>query len=60
MIQTSVECNCWRIEAAEFVVVRDGLKPLSVRNLFDALGIVITQILNSVEGSMINSFTNHF
>ena len=43
MIQAPIASNGWRLEEAEFVVVRDGLKPLVGRDLFDALGISITQ-----------------
>ena len=57
MIQTPIASNGWRIEDAEFVVVRDGLKPLLGRDLFDALGISVTQTPNSIEGSMVNAIT---
>ena len=42
MIQAPIASKGWRIEDAEFVVVRDGLKPLIGRDLFDALGISVT------------------
>ena len=57
MIQTPVESNDWRIDDAEFALVRDSLKPLIGRDLFDALGISVTQTLNSIEGNMINNIT---
>ena len=57
MIQAPIASNGWRIEDAEFVVVRDGLKPLIGRDLFDALGISVTQTPNSNEGSMVNAIT---
>ena len=57
MMQTPLERNSWRIEEAEFVVVRDGLKPLIGRDLFEALGISITQTLCSDEGRMVNTIT---
>ena len=44
MIQAPIASNGWRLEEAEFVVVRDGLKPLVGRDLFDTLGISVTQI----------------
>ena len=44
MIQAPIASNGWRLEEAEFVVVRDVLKPLVGRDLFDALGISVTQI----------------
>ena len=46
MIQAPIASNGWRLEEAEFVVVRDGLKPLVGRDLFDALGISVTQTQN--------------
>ena len=57
MIQAPIASKGWRIEDAEFVVVRDGLKPLIGRDLFDALGISVTQTPNSNEGSMVNAIT---
>ena len=58
MMQAPIESNGWRIEFAEFVVVKDGLKPLIGRDLFEVLGIAITQTLCSDEGSMVNTITN--
>ena len=58
MIQAPIASNGWRLEEAEFVVVRDGLKPLVGRNLFDALGISGTQT-PKYEGSMVNTITSH-
>ena len=57
MIQAPIASNGWRLEEAEFVVVRDGLKPLVRRDLFDALGISVTQIPKQ-EGSMVNTITS--
>ena len=57
MIQAPIASNGWRIEDAEFVVVRDGLKPLIGRDLFDAPGMSVTQTPNSNEGSMVNTIT---
>ena len=57
MMQTPEENNGWRIEDAEFVVFRDGLKPLIGRDLFEVLKISITQTLCSDEGSMVNTMT---
>ena len=56
-MQTPKEINGWRIEDAENVADKDGLKPLNCRDLFDALGLSITQTLNSITGNMINSIT---
>ena len=57
-IQASIASNVWRIKDAEFVVVRDGLKPLIGRDLFDALGILVTQTPNSNESCMVNTITS--
>ena len=57
MMQTSVESNDCGIEDAEFIVVKDGLKPIIGRDFFEALGISITQTLNSDEGSIIKNIT---
>ena len=57
MIQAPMESNGWRIEDAEFVVVKDGLKPLIGRDLFEVLGISITQTLCSNAGRMVNTIT---
>ena len=57
MMQAPIESNGWRIEDVEFVVVKDGLKPLVGSYLFEDLGISITQILYSNEGSMVNTIT---
>ena len=57
MTQTLVHSNGWRIEDDEFVEVKDGLRPLIGRDLFEALGIIITQTLCSDEGSMVNTIT---
>ena len=56
-MQAPIESNGWRIKDAAFVVVKDGLKPLIGRDLFEDLGILITQTLCSDEGSMINTIT---
>ena len=57
MMQTPVESNDCRIEDAELIVVEDGLKPINGRDFFEALGISITQTLNSDEGSIIKNVT---
>ena len=57
MIQAPIASNGWQIEDAEFVVVKDGLKPLLGRDLFEALGISVTQTPYSYEGSMVNNVT---
>ena len=55
LMQAPIESNGWRIEDAVFVVVKDGLKPLIRRDLFEALGISIIRTLSSNEGSMVNT-----
>ena len=57
MIQAPIQSCGWLIEDAEFVVVKDGLKPLIGRDLFEALGFSITQTVCSNEGSMVNTIT---
>ena len=57
MMQAPIEGNGWRIEDAEFVVVKDGLKPLIGRDLFEILVIAITQTLYSDGSSIVNSVT---
>ena len=57
MIQAPIASNRRRLEEAEFVVVRDGLKPLVGRDLFDALGNSVTPIPKN-EGSMVNTITS--
>ena len=57
MIQAPIASNGWRLKEVEFVVVRDGLKPLVGRDLFDAFGISVTQIPKH-EGSMVNTITS--
>ena len=60
MMQTLAESNGWRIEDAEFVVDKDELKPHISRDLFEVLGISITQTQFSDEGSMVNTInTQH-
>ena len=46
MVQAPIESNGWWIKDAEFVVVKDGLKPLIGRDLFETLGISINQTLS--------------
>ena len=57
MIQALIASIGWRLEEAEFVVVRDGLKQIVGRDLFDALGISVTQT-PKYEGSMVNTITS--
>ena len=55
MMQTPVVGNGWRIKDNEILVVRDGLKQIIGPNLLDEFGISVTQILNPIEGYMINN-----
>ena len=55
MIQAPIASNGWRID--ELVVVKDGLKPLLGRDLFEALAISVTQTPYSYEDSMVNNVT---
>ena len=57
MIQAPIASNGWRIEDAEFVVLKDGLKPLPGRDLFEALGISVTQTPYSYERSTVINVT---
>ena len=57
MMLKPVESNGRRNKDPEFVVFRIGLNLLIGRVLFNALGISVTQTLNSVEGNMINHIT---
>ena len=59
MMQAPIESNGWRIEDAKFVVAKDGLKPLIGRDLFEILGISITQMLCSNESVIVNTITTH-
>ena len=38
-----VRCNDWRIQKAKITVVADGFRPILGRDLFDKLGITISQ-----------------
>ena len=42
-IKTSVRCNDWEIPKATITVVADGFRPILGRDLFDKLGITISQ-----------------
>ena len=55
LMQTPVASIGGRIEDAEFVVIRDGLKPLIGRDLFGALGISVTHTLNPISGNMVKN-----
>ena len=42
-LKTPVRCNDWKIQKAKFTVVADGFRPILGRDLFDQLGIIISQ-----------------
>ena len=42
-LKTLVKCNDWSIQKAKKTVVADGLRPILGRDLFDQLGITISQ-----------------
>ena len=42
-LKTPVRCNDWRIHKAKITVVADGFRPILGRDLFDQLGITISQ-----------------
>ena len=42
-LKTPVKCNDWYISKARITVVPDGFRPILGRDLFDQLGITITQ-----------------
>ena len=42
-LKTPVKCNDWNIQKAKITVVADGFRPILGRDLFDQLGITISQ-----------------
>ena len=42
-LKTPVRCNDWKIHKAKITVVADGFRPILGRDLFDQLGITISQ-----------------
>ena len=42
-LKTPVKCNDWSIQKAKITVVADGFRPILGRDLFDQLGITISQ-----------------
>ena len=42
-LKTSVRCNDWKIQKAKITVVADGFRPIHGRDLFNQLGIIISQ-----------------
>ena len=42
-LKKPVRCNDWKIQKAKITVVADGFRPTLERDLFDQLGIIISQ-----------------
>ena len=42
-LKTPVRCNDWKIHKAKITVIADGFRPILGRDLFDQLGITISQ-----------------
>ena len=42
-LKTPVRCNDWNIQKAKIMVVADGFRPILGRDVFDQLGIIISQ-----------------
>ena len=42
-LKTPVRCNDWKIQKAKITLVADGFRPILGRDLFDQLGITISQ-----------------
>ena len=42
-LKTPVRCKDWKIQKAKITVVADGFRPILGRDLFDKLGITISQ-----------------
>ena len=43
-LKTPVSCNDWKIPEAKLTVVTDGFRPILERDLFDQLGITVSQM----------------
>ena len=42
-LKTPVRCNDWKIQKAKIKVVADGFRPIPGPDLFDQLGVIISQ-----------------
>ena len=56
--QTPVTSNGWHTPAAMFTVVANGMKPLIIRDLFDQLGLAVTQSFSQT-GNQVNAISPH-
>ena len=52
-IQSPITSKVWTCDSATFTVVADGLKSLISRDLFDQLGLAVTQS-TSLRGNRVN------
>ena len=56
-IQTPITSNGWTLKSATFTVVADGHRSLIGRDLFDHLGLALTQT-SSVQGKRVNTISS--
>ena len=56
-IQAPITSNGWTFDSATFTVVADGLKSLIGRDLFDQLGLAVTQS-TSLKGNLVNNISS--
>ena len=56
-IQSPITSNGWTFDSATFTFVADGLKSLIGRDLFDQLGLAVTQF-TSLKGNLVNNISS--
>ena len=56
-IQSPITSNGWTFDSATFTVVADGLKSLICRDLFDQLGLAVTQS-SSPKSNLVNKISS--
>ena len=56
-IQSPITSNGWTFDSATFTIVADGLKSLIGRDLFDQLGLAVTQS-SSPKGKLVNNISS--
>ena len=59
-IQASITSNGWTCHSATITVVADGLKSLTGRDLFDELGLAVTQSTSQKGKHVNNSSSSEF
>ena len=60
-LKTPVQCYAWKIQKAKIKVVADGFRPILGRDLFDQLGLSISQkSCPNVEINNIATLCNHW